>query len=99
MTLPKRCWVNACERRESASNNSPAAGEIKCAKSFSADGEPASVRRATAFVADSELFSSAPSDRVLNSVTKLITGNVANESRMSRVEGRASLGPRLESGG
>src|SRR6185312_632328 len=98
MTLPKRCCVKACERRERDSSSSLAAGEIKRAKSLSDDGEPASVRRATAFVADSELFSSAPSGSVLNSVTKLIPGNVANESRMSSVEGPASSEP-VQNGG
>ena len=35
MTLPKRCCVICCERRDSGSSNSAPAGEIKCAKSSS----------------------------------------------------------------
>src|SRR6266699_304248 len=34
MTLPKRCRVNCCERRQSGSKSSLAAGEIKSAKSL-----------------------------------------------------------------
>ena len=44
MTLPKRCRVICCERRDSGSSSSAPAGEIKCAKSSSDSSDLAQAR-------------------------------------------------------
>ena len=71
MTLPKRCCVICCERRDSGSSSSVAAGEIKCAKSSSESSAVAQARARRRRDAVSERWTKAASGSALNSVTKL----------------------------
>src|SRR5881394_1302650 len=72
MTLPNRCWVTACERRQSGSSNSLAGGEIRLAKSARARRGFVNTPRTVVVVTDNERFKADPSGRALNSATKLM---------------------------
>jgi len=89
MTLPNRCCVNCRDRRQSSSSNSPAAGEIRWAKSVRETGDSSRLCRATPLVVESERFNQEVSGSLLNSATKLTF-----ETYQSRVQcrevGRAS---------
>src|SRR5262245_46804189 len=85
MTLPKRCCVSACERRPIVSKNSPAAGEINCAKSPSVNDVLARLARAEVGLVASERSTIAAAAKELNSETKLTNDNVSNRRRKSRV--------------
>ncbi len=71
MTFPKRCCVICCELRESVSSISPAAGEIKFAKSASDNFDLPMLARIAAESAASERLTSFSSGNELNSETKL----------------------------
>src|SRR5947208_9416447 len=71
MTLPNRCCVSACERRPIASRNSPAAGEIRLAKSASASEDFARLSRTAAGLAARDFATSDGNGSELNSTTKL----------------------------
>src|SRR5947207_7010561 len=71
MTLPNRCRVKDCERRQSGSRRALAAGEIRSAKSDSVGGAFAKDCWTLAVVAPSDLLRSVSSGSELNSATKL----------------------------
>src|SRR5690242_12746438 len=71
MTLPKRCFVIACERRPMCSRSSAAAGEIRVAKSASDNFDFAMLSRTEPASASRDRFTSAGSGSELNSETKL----------------------------
>ena len=71
ITLPKRCCVNRCDRTEMGSSISPAAGEIRLAKSASVNLLFARLSWTARGLAPSELLTSEGSGNELNSVTKL----------------------------
>src|SRR5664280_1401705 len=83
MTLPKRCFVIAWERRPMCSRNSEAAGEISVAKSASDNFDFAMLSRTEPAPASSDRFTSDGNGNELNSETKL-TQTSYQSGRQSR---------------
>ena len=84
MTLPKRCCVNWCERKDSMSRNSEAAGEIKCAKSARDSLCLDKLSRTAAVPTVSDFRTNEDTGNELNSATKLTRIKVANSPQKSR---------------
>src|SRR4051794_19717375 len=86
MTLPKRCWVICCERRQRDSRCSDAAGEMSCAKSVRVGLLWVMDASACRELDESDCLSKRPSGSELNSGTKLTVGNLTMKAAETKLK-------------